>query len=98
MFLLRFDMRAPSWGPASPETLYETALEMATWAEDQGGIQLVISEHHGVEDGYLPAPLILAASMAARTKQIPIQVAAPRRPSPYTILLNSPNRWLYLIF
>ena len=76
MFLLRFDMRAPTWGPASSETLYETALDMAAWAEEQGGIQLVISEHHGVEDGYLPSPLILAAAMAARTKQIAIQVAA----------------------
>ena len=76
MFLLRFDMRAPAWGPASPETLYQTALEMSVWAEQYDGLQLVISEHHGVDDGYLPAPLILAAAMAARTKKIPLQVAA----------------------
>ena len=76
MFLLRFDMRAPSWSPSTPEALYQTALEMAEWAEHHGGIQLVVSEHHGVEDNYLPAPLVLASAMAARTQNIPIQVAA----------------------
>ena len=76
MFLLRFDMRAPSWGLTQPEALYSTALEMASFAERHGGIQLVVSEHHGVDDGYLPSPLILAAAMAARTERIPIQVAA----------------------
>lgn len=76
MFLLRFDMRTPEWGPASAQSLYATALEMAEWAERNGGIQLVVSEHHSVDDGYLPAPLLLASAMAARTERIPIQVAA----------------------
>lgn len=76
MFLLRFDMRAPDWGPASAQTLYATALEMAEWADRKGGLQLVVSEHHGSGDGYLPAPLLLASAMAARTARIPIQVAA----------------------
>jgi len=76
LFLLRFDMRAPARGPASPETLYATALDMAEWAERNGGVQLVVSEHHGAEDGYLPAPIVLAAAMAGRTRNIPIQVAA----------------------
>jgi len=76
VFLLRFDMRAPEWGPAPIESLYAAALEMAEWAERNGGVQLVVSEHHGVGDGYLPSPLLLASAMAARTQRIPIQVAA----------------------
>lgn len=76
MLLLRFDMRAPAWGPASPAELYTTALEMAEWAERHGALQLVVSEHHGSEDGYLPSPLVLASAMAGRTRSIGIQVAA----------------------
>jgi alkanesulfonate monooxygenase SsuD/methylene tetrahydromethanopterin reductase-like flavin-dependent oxidoreductase (luciferase family) len=73
---MRFDMRAPDSSPASSAELYATALDMAQWCEDQGGVQIVISEHHASTDGYLPSPLLLAAAMAARTRRIPIQVAA----------------------
>lgn len=76
MFLLRFDMRAPESSPASTADLYAAALEMAEWAERHGALQLVVSEHHGSEDGYLPAPLVLASAMAGRTRSIRIQVAA----------------------
>ncbi len=47
--------------------LYEAALDMAEWAEQQGCLAVVISEHHASEDGYLPSPLVMAAAMAART-------------------------------
>ncbi|MCS5635671.1 MAG: LLM class flavin-dependent oxidoreductase [Myxococcota bacterium] len=76
MFLMRFDMRAPGFGQASADELHRAALEMAEWGEKQGCIQLVLSEHHGSDDGYLPSPLVMAAAMAGRTRNIPIQVAA----------------------
>jgi len=76
MFLMRFDMRAPAFGSASTADLYACALEMADWGERNGCAQLVISEHHASEDGYLPSPLLLASAMAARTKTVPIQIAA----------------------
>lgn len=76
MFIMRFDMRAPSFGAASSAELYTAALDMAEWGERNGCVQIVVSEHHGSEDGYLPSPLILAAAMAGRTRSIPIQVAA----------------------
>lgn len=75
MFTMRFDMRAPDFG-AAPGDLYRAALEMAAWGEAHGCLSVQVSEHHGSTDGYLPAPLILASAMAARTNSLPIQVAA----------------------
>jgi alkanesulfonate monooxygenase SsuD/methylene tetrahydromethanopterin reductase-like flavin-dependent oxidoreductase (luciferase family) len=76
LFLMRFDMRAPEFGPASTTELYAAALDMAAWGEDKGCVQLVLSEHHGSEDGYLPSPLLLASAMAGRTRSVALQVAA----------------------
>ena len=69
MFTLRFDMRAPSIG-ANPTELYAAAGEMAAWAETRGCVAAVLCEHHCAEDGYLPSPLLLGAAIAARTKQL----------------------------
>jgi alkanesulfonate monooxygenase SsuD/methylene tetrahydromethanopterin reductase-like flavin-dependent oxidoreductase (luciferase family) len=72
---MRFDMRAPATG-APIADLYRCALEMAEWGEGRGCAYLFVSEHHASPDGYLPAPLILASALAARTRTTPIQVAA----------------------
>lgn len=75
MFTLRFDMRAKD-GPESAADLYAAAIEMAVWGEAHGAAAAIVSEHHASSDGYLPAPLVLASAMAARTTRLPIQVAA----------------------
>jgi len=75
LFLLRFDMRMSDPNVDSG-SLYAAALEMAEWAEREGALMVVVSEHHASADGYLPSPLILAAAMAARTRELAIQVAA----------------------
>jgi alkanesulfonate monooxygenase SsuD/methylene tetrahydromethanopterin reductase-like flavin-dependent oxidoreductase (luciferase family) len=75
VFTLRFDLRAPASGAPAAE-LYAAALEMAEWGERQGCLAVVVSEHHAADDGYLPAPLVLAAALAGRTRRVPIQVAA----------------------
>jgi alkanesulfonate monooxygenase SsuD/methylene tetrahydromethanopterin reductase-like flavin-dependent oxidoreductase (luciferase family) len=74
-FVLRFDLRAPSFG-APVADLYAAALDMAAWSEDHGFTAIAVSEHHMSDDGYLPSPLIVASALAARTKQIAISVAA----------------------
>jgi alkanesulfonate monooxygenase SsuD/methylene tetrahydromethanopterin reductase-like flavin-dependent oxidoreductase (luciferase family) len=74
MFSMRFDMRAPATG-APTHTLYAAALDMAAFAESRGCLSVVVCEHHGSEDGYLPTPLVLATAMAARTSTLPISVA-----------------------
>ena len=73
--MMRFDMRAPAGG-TPPAELYRAALDMAEWGEANGCVSLQVSEHHGSPDGYLPSPLVLAAALAARTRRLPIQVAA----------------------
>src|SRR6058998_3844090 len=73
---LRYDLRAPSFGPATHPELYAACLDQCAWADRLGLDFVVLSEHHGVEDGYLPAPLTLAAAIAGRTKSILINIAA----------------------
>jgi alkanesulfonate monooxygenase SsuD/methylene tetrahydromethanopterin reductase-like flavin-dependent oxidoreductase (luciferase family) len=72
---MRFDMRAPGGG-AAPGELYRAALDMAAWGEAQGCLAVQVSEHHAAEDGYLPAPLVLASAVAGRTRRLRVQVAA----------------------
>ena len=67
-------MRAPSTGAPTSE-LYAAALEMTRWSEDRGAVAAIVCEHHGQADGYLPAPIILATALAARTSSIQIVLA-----------------------
>jgi alkanesulfonate monooxygenase SsuD/methylene tetrahydromethanopterin reductase-like flavin-dependent oxidoreductase (luciferase family) len=76
VFMLRFDMRAPSDGPAAIGDLYDAAVEMSVWGEEHGAASVVLSEHHASPDGYLPSPMVLAAAISARTSTVPIMVAA----------------------
>jgi alkanesulfonate monooxygenase SsuD/methylene tetrahydromethanopterin reductase-like flavin-dependent oxidoreductase (luciferase family) len=71
---MRFDMRAPATGAPTAD-LYRAALDMAAWAEDRGAVTAIVCEHHGLSDGYLPAPMTLATALAARTTTLPITVA-----------------------
>lgn len=80
MFTMRFDMRAPGKTRGEIADLYRTAIEMAAWADDRGCLGITISEHHASDDGYLPAPLPLAASIAAVTSRSPIMIAAALLP------------------
>src|SRR5689334_17644310 len=74
--VIRFDLRQPGREPAEVAAAYSTAVEMAEWADAKGFGMCVLSEHHGSPDGYLTSPLVLGAAIAARTKRIPINVAA----------------------
>lgn len=73
---LRYDLRAPDWAATKHPELYAACLEQCAWADQNGLDFVVISEHHAMEDGYLPAPLTLAAAIAGRTRRILISVAA----------------------
>ncbi len=80
MFTMRQDFRAPAFGPASTTEIYSNALEMWDWADAQGWDMAVVSEHHGVNDGWMPAPFTIAAHGLARTKRIPFFISASLLP------------------
>jgi len=74
--VMRFDMRHPDFATVTRADGYRAALDMTEWADTQGFTTVSVSEHHGVSDGYLPAPLLLAAGMLARTSNTVISVSA----------------------
>lgn len=74
--VVRFDMRCPGLDRDRSRRQYETALEMARFADQKGFDMLVLSEHHGADDGYLPSPLVMAGAVAGATERIPINIAA----------------------
>lgn len=73
---VRFTMRLDPDAATGATEMYDTALEIAQRADRSGANAIVISEHHGSDDGYLPSPLVLASAVAARTERVPIVVSA----------------------
>jgi alkanesulfonate monooxygenase SsuD/methylene tetrahydromethanopterin reductase-like flavin-dependent oxidoreductase (luciferase family) len=73
---LRYDLRCPPFAKVSPADLYAAALEQCAWADRLGFAAVILSEHHGSPDGYLPSPLVFGAAVAARTRSLRIQLAA----------------------
>lgn len=76
LFGLRFDFRNPAMAGTTMAERYQAALDMVEWADRLGAVAVVLSEHHGADDGYLPSALTMAAAMAARTENLRINVAA----------------------
>ncbi|MBM4266427.1 MAG: LLM class flavin-dependent oxidoreductase [Deltaproteobacteria bacterium] len=76
MFHLRYDLRCPPFGQASSADLAAAALEQCAWADARGFASVVVSEHHGSPDGYLPSPLVMCGAIAARTKSVQIMLSA----------------------
>jgi alkanesulfonate monooxygenase SsuD/methylene tetrahydromethanopterin reductase-like flavin-dependent oxidoreductase (luciferase family) len=80
MVAMRFDMRRPAISDVPAADLYRAAIDMATWADENGIDSLTVSEHHGVDDGYLPSPAVMLAALAGVTKRISLNVSAVLAP------------------
>src|ERR1700680_1178316 len=71
-FGLWYDFRNPPEGRQASDRLYSEILDQIAWGESHGFDDVWLSEHHFIEDGYLPSILPVAAAIAARTKRIRI--------------------------
>jgi alkanesulfonate monooxygenase SsuD/methylene tetrahydromethanopterin reductase-like flavin-dependent oxidoreductase (luciferase family) len=73
---MRHDFRAQPDGPVTMPEIYAAALEQFAWADEHGFDSLVLSEHHGVADGWLPAPLTIAGAVLARSQRARVTISA----------------------
>ena len=65
-----YDFRNPVDSGMTHPSLYAAILEQVAWL-DQLGLDLVwFTEHHFIEDGYLPSWIPVASAMAARTQHV----------------------------
>ena len=67
-----YDCRHVPGGDMTMTDVYAATIEQAVLADDLGFDHVWFTEHHFLEDGYLPAFQPLAGAIAARTKQIRI--------------------------
>lgn len=71
-FGLWYDFRNPASANRSDARLYAETLEQIRYAEELGYDDIWLSEHHFMDDGYLPSMLPMAAAIAAITKRVTI--------------------------
>ncbi|TCJ12210.1 LLM class flavin-dependent oxidoreductase [Rubrobacter taiwanensis] len=71
-FGLWYDFRQPVPFRQSYGSFYGECLEEIEEGERLGLSGVWLSEHHFVDDGYLPSPLVAAAAIAARTRNMTI--------------------------
>src|SRR6266404_5040714 len=69
---LWYDFRNPQQWHQPSDRLYGEIFDQIAWGENNGFDDVWISEHHFIDDGYLPSMLPAAAAIAARTKRIRI--------------------------
>jgi len=71
-FGVMYDCRHVPGGDTSMTDVYSATIEQSVLADELGFDHVWFSEHHFLEDGYLPAFQPLAGAIAARTKNIRI--------------------------
>ncbi|MEY9844910.1 LLM class flavin-dependent oxidoreductase [Streptacidiphilus sp. MAP5-3] len=73
---LRFNQVAPGLDRKDVAARYRATVEMAVHAEAHGFDLITLEEHHGVDDGWSPAPITTAAAIAGATSRIPMMLCA----------------------
>lgn len=67
-FGLWYDFRNPSG--RSFEDFYAETLDQIVWGEELGYGSVWLTEHHFVQDGYTPSPLVIGGALLARTSRL----------------------------
>ena len=65
-----YDFRNPPDSGVSDQILYGEILEQVVWLDQMGADLVWFTEHHFVEDGYLPSWIPVAGAMASITKHV----------------------------
>jgi alkanesulfonate monooxygenase SsuD/methylene tetrahydromethanopterin reductase-like flavin-dependent oxidoreductase (luciferase family) len=65
-----YDFRNPSASGMSHQSLYAAIMDQVAWLDGLGLDLVWFTEHHFVEDGYLPSWIPVASAMAARTRHV----------------------------
>ncbi len=65
-----YDFRNPPESGLGHHDLYAAILDQVAWLDGLGLDLVWFTEHHFIEDGYLPSWIPVAAAMAARTKRV----------------------------
>ncbi|MEZ5169370.1 MAG: LLM class flavin-dependent oxidoreductase [Acidimicrobiia bacterium] len=73
---MRFDLMVPDFAPVPARDYYVACLEMCDWAEQNDLGYVVFSEHHGLDNGWMPAPLTMAGVVTGRTTTLNVTAAA----------------------
>jgi alkanesulfonate monooxygenase SsuD/methylene tetrahydromethanopterin reductase-like flavin-dependent oxidoreductase (luciferase family) len=84
--ILRFNFVLPGCDPATLSEMYRAGIDMATVADSNGFMAVSLEEHHGVDNGWSPAPLTTAGLILGRTKNLRVMIQALLVP------LNDPLR------
>jgi alkanesulfonate monooxygenase SsuD/methylene tetrahydromethanopterin reductase-like flavin-dependent oxidoreductase (luciferase family) len=73
---MRHDFRTPADGSSTQADIYAAAMDQFRWADAHGFDLAVVSEHHGMRDGWLPAPLTAAGAVVGATERIRVFLSA----------------------
>ena len=65
-----YDFRNPPDSGVKDQVLYGEILEQVTWLDQLGADLVWFTEHHFVEDGYLPSWIPVAGAMSSITKHV----------------------------
>ena len=65
-----YDFRRVPGSRLEMPDLYARTLDQAERVDELGYAHIWLTEHHFVDDGYLPSPLTVTGALAARTKQV----------------------------
>ncbi len=73
---LRLNMTGSERDPEARAQRYQSAMEMAAYADQNGFASVNLEEHHVATNGWLPSPLTMAAAVAVRTERTNINIMA----------------------